>query len=54
MSPGELRVLGQQLDALIRPLIATHRESAPADAALVEVDLFAFPRTEEPWRRGDR
>jgi DNA-binding transcriptional ArsR family regulator len=54
ISPGELRVLGEQLDALIRPLIATHRESAPADAALVEVDLFAFPRTEEPWRRGDR
>jgi hypothetical protein len=54
ISPGELRALGEQLDALIRPLIATHRTSAPADAALVEVDLFAFPRTEEPWRREGR
>ena len=54
ISPDELRVLGRQLDALIRPLIAAGRQSAPADAALVEVDLFAFPRTEEPWRRGDR
>jgi DNA-binding transcriptional ArsR family regulator len=53
ISPDELRVLGKQLDALIRPLIAAGRESAPADAALVEVDLFAFPRTEAPWRRGD-
>jgi DNA-binding transcriptional ArsR family regulator len=53
ISPAELRVLGQQLDALIRPLIAAHRESAPADAELVEVDLYAFPRTEAPWRRAD-
>ncbi|MFZ1996607.1 MAG: helix-turn-helix domain-containing protein [Solirubrobacteraceae bacterium] len=53
VSPDELRALGRQLDALIRPLIAAGRESAPADAALVEVDLFAFPRTEAPWRRAD-
>jgi DNA-binding transcriptional ArsR family regulator len=53
ISPAELRVLGEQLDALIRPLIAAGRESAPPDAALVELDLFAFPRTEDPWRRGD-
>jgi hypothetical protein len=52
-SPDELRVLGEQLDALIRPLIAAGRESAPADAELVEVDLYAFPRTEAPWRRAD-
>jgi DNA-binding transcriptional ArsR family regulator len=50
ITPGELRVLGHQLDALIRPLIAANRESAPADAELVEVDLYAFPRTEAPWR----
>jgi DNA-binding transcriptional ArsR family regulator len=53
INPEELRVLGEQLDALIRPLIAAGRTSAPADAALVEVDLFAFPRTEDPWRRAD-
>ena len=51
ITPGELRELGEQLDALIRPLIAAGRRSAPADAELVEVDLFAFPRTEAPWRR---
>ena len=54
ISPDELRVLGEQLDALIRPLIAAGRQSAPADAELVEVDLYAFPRTEAPWRRADR
>ncbi|HEY6523167.1 MAG TPA: helix-turn-helix domain-containing protein [Solirubrobacteraceae bacterium] len=54
ISPAELRVLGDQLDALIRPLIAAGRQSAPADAELVEVDLYAFPRTEAPWRRADR
>ena len=37
ISPAELRVLGEQLDALIRPLIAAGREGAPADAELVEV-----------------
>ena len=52
ISPDELRVLGERLDGLIRPLIAANRQSAPADAALVEVDLFAFPRTQDPWRRG--
>lgn len=53
LSPGELRVLGRELDALIRPWIAANRESTPDDAELVEVDLYAFPRTEAPWRRAD-
>jgi len=53
ISPGELRVLGRELDALIRPWIAANRESTPDDAELVEVDLYAFPRTEAPWRRVD-
>jgi DNA-binding transcriptional ArsR family regulator len=53
ITPDELGALGAQLDALIRPLIAANRESAPADAELVEVDLYAFPRTEVPWRRAD-
>lgn len=51
VNPDELRVLGEQLDALIRPLIAAGRESAADDARLVELDLFAFPRTEAPWSR---
>ncbi len=54
INPAELRALGEQLDALIRPLIAAGRESAPADAELVELDLYAFPRTEAPWRPADR
>lgn len=53
VSPGELSALGERLDALIRPLIAATRESAPADAELVQVELFAFPRTEAPWRRAE-
>lgn len=54
IAPAELRDLGEKLDALIRPLIAAGRESAPADAALVEIELFAFPRTEAPWRHAER
>jgi hypothetical protein len=50
ITPDELRVLGRQLDALIRPLIAAGREATPG-SALVELDLFAFPRTEAPWSR---
>jgi DNA-binding transcriptional ArsR family regulator len=53
ISPAELTALGETLDALIRPLIAATRASAPADAELVNLDLFAFPRTEAPWRRAD-
>jgi DNA-binding transcriptional ArsR family regulator len=49
LSPSELKRLGEQLDALIRPLIAAGRTAAPADAALVNLDLFAFPRLEAPW-----
>jgi len=53
VSPSELSALGEQLDALIRPLIAASRESAPPDAEVVQLDLFAFPRTEVPWRRAE-
>jgi DNA-binding transcriptional ArsR family regulator len=49
VSPSELAALGEQLDGLIRPLIAAVRVSAPKDAALVNLDLFAFPRLEAPW-----
>jgi DNA-binding transcriptional ArsR family regulator len=54
VSPSELKALGEQLDALIRPLIAAGRERAPDDAALVNLDLFAFPRLETPWNAGHR
>jgi hypothetical protein len=47
----ELRTLGEQLDALIRPLIAAGRKHAPRDAELVHVSVRAFPRTARPWRR---
>ncbi|MFL5859571.1 MAG: winged helix-turn-helix domain-containing protein [Solirubrobacteraceae bacterium] len=53
ISPTELNELGEQLDALIRPLIAANRQDAPPDAALVHLDLFAFPRLEVPWSRAD-
>lgn len=51
VTPDELKALGEKLDALIRPLIAAGRSSAPAEAALVNLDLFAFPRLEVPWSR---
>ena len=54
VTPDELKALGEQLDALIRPLIAAGRERAPEDAALVTLDLFAFPRLEAPWHRASR
>lgn len=43
VTPEELRALGRQLDALIRPLIAAHRE-APDGTDLVHLGLHAFPR----------
>jgi DNA-binding transcriptional ArsR family regulator len=51
VTPGELRLLGEQLDALIRPLIAPRREHPPADAELVHVSVHAFPRTGSSWTR---
>ena len=52
LTPEELGVLGERLDALIRPLIAAGREAVPG-SALVELDVFAFPRTEAPWSRAE-
>ncbi|MGZ4311101.1 MAG: winged helix-turn-helix domain-containing protein [Solirubrobacteraceae bacterium] len=54
VTPSELAALGEQLDALIHPLIAAGRASAPDDAALVNLDLFAFPRLDAPWNRAGR
>jgi predicted transcriptional regulator len=45
VTPAELSALGDQLDALIRPLIAATREDAPADAELVSLGVYAYP-----WR----
>ena len=44
VTPAELSELGDRLDALIRPLIAATREDAPADAELVSMGLYAYPR----------
>jgi DNA-binding transcriptional ArsR family regulator len=54
ISPTELKTLGEQLDALIRPFIAGGRAAPPDEAALVNLDLFAFPRLEAPWNPGGR
>lgn len=42
LSPAELRELGEKLDALIRPYIALTRADAPADSAVVALNLNAF------------
>jgi DNA-binding transcriptional ArsR family regulator len=47
MTPEELGVLAERLDALIRPYIAATRDDAPRGADLVHLGLNAFP-TEEP------
>jgi predicted transcriptional regulator len=51
VTPDELSELNAQIDALVRPLIAAHRADAPPSAELVHVNVFAFPRTGEPWKR---
>jgi DNA-binding transcriptional ArsR family regulator len=47
ITPAELSELGDQLDALIRPLIAATREDTPADAELVSVGVYGYPRRPE-------
>lgn len=44
-TPAEVRALVDQLDSLIRPLIAGTRQSAPDGAELVHLGLQAFPRS---------
>jgi DNA-binding transcriptional ArsR family regulator len=51
IAPGELRRLTEQLDALIRPLIAAGRQAPPDEAELVHLGLSAFPRTGPAWNR---
>jgi predicted transcriptional regulator len=54
VTPAELSELNARIDALVRPLIASHRTGAPSSAELVHVNVFAFPRTGEPWKRQRR
>ncbi len=54
VTPTELSELNAKIDALLRPLIAAHRAPAPAAAELVHVNMFAFPRVGEPWKRARR
>jgi hypothetical protein len=54
VTPSELSELSARIDALVRPLIAGNRTDAPPDAELVHVNVFAFPRTGEPWQRPRR
>lgn len=49
IAPAELTELTAQIDALVRPLIAGQRTAAPPEAELVHVNVFAFPRTGDPW-----
>jgi hypothetical protein len=43
ITAAEMAALTKQLDALIRPYIAATRSDAPADAAIVNVGVQAFP-----------
>jgi predicted transcriptional regulator len=54
VTPAELSELNGRIDALVRPLIAARRSDAPLSAELVHVNVFAFPRTGEPWQRRRR
>jgi predicted transcriptional regulator len=54
VTPAELSELNGRIDALVRPLIAAHRTDAPPSAELVHVNVFAFPRIGEPWKRQRR
>lgn len=48
VTPAELRRLAEELDALIRPLIAATREQAPEGSELVSLGLYAFLRADPP------
>jgi DNA-binding transcriptional ArsR family regulator len=54
VTPGELAELNRRIDALIRPLIAAQRADPPPGAELVHLNVYAFPRTGEPWQRPRR
>ncbi|WP_433364454.1 winged helix-turn-helix domain-containing protein [Actinoplanes sp. CA-142083] len=49
-SPDELRDLGEQIDALLRPFITATRSTAPDDAAQVHFGFHGFPVTTDDGR----
>jgi DNA-binding transcriptional ArsR family regulator len=65
VTPAQLRRLGEQLDALIRPLIAAGAPAEPGEetvtggcpvdpqSEIVHLGLYAFPRTQAPWSHPD-
>jgi DNA-binding transcriptional ArsR family regulator len=46
LTPDELRALGDQIDALIRPYIAATRDGAPEGAEAVHFGFHGFPTTD--------
>lgn len=44
VTPAELRSLVERIDDVVRPYIAATRQDAPADAAIANVSVLAFPR----------
>jgi DNA-binding transcriptional ArsR family regulator len=47
LTPAELRALGDQIDALVRPYIAPVRDDAPRGAAQVHLAFQGFPHTDD-------
>jgi DNA-binding transcriptional ArsR family regulator len=43
LTPDELRALGDQIDALVRPYIAATRDDAPAGAEPIHLGFHGFP-----------
>jgi DNA-binding transcriptional ArsR family regulator len=52
LTPSELRSLGAQIDALIRPYIVATREDAPAGAAPVHFGFHGFPHADNDGAPG--
>jgi hypothetical protein len=46
LTPGELRALGDQIDALVRPYIAATRDDSPDGAETVHFGYHGFPLSE--------
>ncbi|MCH1882768.1 helix-turn-helix domain-containing protein [Agrococcus sp. ARC_14] len=44
VTPEELRSIVERIDAIVRPYIGATRHDAPADAAVANLSLLAFPR----------
>jgi DNA-binding transcriptional ArsR family regulator len=50
VTPAELRALGEQLDALIRPYIAATRDEVPRGAALAHFGFHGFPHLDAQYK----